>query len=362
MTAEEKLYKDGTDLETQVFKCPNCGGKSVFSPENQKLKCLYCDTLFDIEGAEKVNENNIDELLSKGSVWKETEVYQCNNCGAKQIIPKQGISMHCSFCGTTNIVKTSEMSGLKPQGVVTFKIEKENASIIALKWIKRKWYAPKKFKSSANPENINGIFNPAFTFDSSTFSTYNGVLGKNHTTFRNVNGKTIAHTELRTFPIKGEHKSKFDDVLVQASESIPYGTLAKVEPFATNDAIKYKEAYLSGYVASTYSKDGNFAWLEGQNIINRKVELQILSKYSYDVKVSFNLHTNFFETTYKYILVPIYVGHYTYNQKLYNFFINGSNGKITGKYPISKWKVFFTILAGLILIGGAIAIYYLASN
>jgi hypothetical protein len=31
----------------------------------------------------------------------------------------------------------------------------------------------------------------------------------------------------------------------------------------------------------------------------------------------------------------------------YNFYVNGSTGKVSGKAPVSGWKVFFTILLGL---------------
>ena len=49
--------------------------------------------------------------------------------------------------------------------------------------------------------------------------------------------------------------------------------------------------------------------------------------------------------TFKYIILPIWLCSYYYNNKLYHFTINGQTGKVYGKKPISYWKI-----AGLILI------------
>jgi hypothetical protein len=57
------------------------------------------------------------------------------------------------------------------------------------------------------------------------------------------------------------------------------------------------------------------------------------------------------EETFKHILLPVYVSSYRYNGKEYNFFVNGETGALSGKRPYSFWKIFFAILAGLIVIG-----------
>jgi len=51
------------------------------------------------------------------------------------------------------------------------------------------------------------------------------------------------------------------------------------------------------------------------------------------------------------------VGHHTFKKKNYNFYVNGSTGKISGKAPKSFWKILFFILG----IAGAIALPILLS-
>ncbi len=352
-TAEEKLYSD-EKIDTSIYKCPNCGGESVFDAKTQKMRCLYCDSTFDVKNEEKVTEKDLDELLDNAKIWNEAEVYQCKTCGAKEIIDNHEVAISCPFCGTNNVVKTEEIAGLKPQGVVPFKIDKERAGKIATNWARRKFYAPRDFKKSATPEKISGIYNPVFAFDVETKNTYKGRLGKNYTRTSTVNGKVVTHTETRYFNISGEKNVNFDDYPIQASSNMSTATIKEISPFPTNDAPAYKTEYLRGYSASAYNKDGKQCWSECQQLMKNDIEREILRKYDYTFKEYLDVKTAILKQKYKYVLVPVYVGHCKYRGKLYNFFVNGSTGKITGKTPVSGWKVFFTVLLGLLIVGGIV--------
>ena len=38
-------------MSLQEYECPACGGAMEFNPTTQKLKCLYCDSEFDVKDA-----------------------------------------------------------------------------------------------------------------------------------------------------------------------------------------------------------------------------------------------------------------------------------------------------------------------
>lgn len=345
---EQKLYSDD-NLDVSIYKCPNCGGEAVFEPKSQKLKCLYCGSLFEIDNMTVVKERDLDELLSEGQVWDEADVYQCKTCGAKEIISSGEVSHKCSFCGTSNIVKSDELPGIKPQGITPFKIDKFGASASAVKWAKKKFYAPRAFKKSVKAEKIQGLYNPVFTFDALTKSTYKSELGKKYTRREYRNGEMVEVEEMRYFNISGFQESNFDDLLVQASSAIPSQYVKAIEPFPTKEAVEYRTEYLRGYGANTYNKSGKECWDECKNLMHQRIETQILKRYDYDVKVSLKIDTQYFNEQYKYVLVPVYVGHYNFKGKLYNFYVNGYNGRVGGKTPVSKLKIFFTVL--LVLLG-----------
>lgn len=352
----DKLYSDD-NLEVTTFKCANCGGEAVFDPSTQKMHCLYCGSYFEVDNHTVVEERDLGELLKSGSVWENAEVYQCKSCGAKEILDGQEISMKCPFCGTSNIVKTEELPGLKPQGITPFKIDRKQAKNIATTWAKKKKYAPRDFKRSLKLDKIHGIYNPVFTFDALTKSSYNGTLGKHVVRYRYVNGRREAHTETRYFRINGFQDVTFDDLLVQASTAIPANVINDIQPFPTKKAVEYRTDYLRGYFANTYNKSGQDCWNECKAIMNSSIERQILKRYDYDVKVALHVNTTFLNEQYKYVLVPIYVGHYSYKNKLYNFYINGYNGKIGGKTPVSALKVTFTVILSLLLVVGVILLF-----
>lgn len=349
--------------ETSTGKCDNCGAEMEYDPKTAKLKCPYCGFEKEIENARNSTELDFSTIVLSSSQWgDETHVFRCNNCGAKEVISKHEIAKECPFCGTTNIVCTDELSGLKPNGVVPFAITVKNACERVVAWAKKKIFAPTAFKDSVKPEKVRGIYNPAFTFDTRTFSTYSGRLGKYYTRTVRRNGKTYTERELRYFYVSGNHEMMFDDVLVNASTRIAQSDLNKIKPFDTNDSREYSIEYLHGYSAQQYEKDGQECWNTAKKIIDDNVRSKILSRYDYDVVSSLNVSTVYNDVTYKYLLLPLYVGHCNWKNKLYNFFVNGRNGKVTGKTPVSVLKVLLAVGIGLVVVGGIIFGIYMLSQ
>ena len=161
MTKEEKLYSD-EKIDSTVFKCPNCKGEMVFDPKVQKMRCLYCGTLLDVEKDANVGERDLSELIDEGKVWKEAEVYQCQSCGAKEILEHQEVSVRCPFCGTSNVVKTDELPGIKPQGIVPFVINKNEATKIAVSWAKKETLCTKHFQKKCQSRKHPWHLQPCF--------------------------------------------------------------------------------------------------------------------------------------------------------------------------------------------------------
>ena len=65
---------------------------------------------------------------------------------------------------------------------------------------------------------------------------------------------------------------------------------------------------------------------------------------------------DFSNITYKYLLLPIWVSNFKYNDKVYQFIVNGQTGKVAGKTPISIPKVNLTVVGVIAIIA---ILYYL---
>lgn len=359
---EEKVigYADENDVEktTDVAVCPSCGATLKFSPEDQVLKCEHCETKIDFNKSVTA-EQDFNKLLQPMSAWSdETHVFVCNTCGAKEVLDKDEIAKHCPFCGTTNIVETAELAGLKPNAVVPFKITVDSAIQKFKDWVKKKIFAPREFKKKVSPESLDGMYNPAFTYDANTYTSYTGRLGKYRTYTTRVNGKTVTKRVLEYFSISGTYSSFFDDILVQASTKIDQKTIDGLQPFETNQANEYSKEYIHGYRANQYTKDGIECWKTARKRINGLIEKAILRKYTYDVVQSFNANTNFSDVKFKYVLLPVYVGHCSWHKKVYNFFVSGHNGKVMGKIPLSPFRVTLAVILGLAVVAGAALLVY----
>jgi hypothetical protein len=55
--------------------------------------------------------------------------------------------------------------------------------------------------------------------------------------------------------------------------------------------------------------------------------------------------------TFKHILVPVWLLSYRFGNRVFQVVINGYTGAIAGDYPKSWVKIFFAVLAGLIVAG-----------
>ena len=52
-----------------------------------------------------------------------------------------------------------------------------------------------------------------------------------------------------------------------------------------------------------------------------------------------NVRTQLSQTTYKHVLLPVFLANYRYNTKLYHFMVNGQTGEVQGQAPIDWIKV-----------------------
>lgn len=364
MAERETVFggEERVKVETESVKCAGCGANMVFDADLQVLYCPHCGSKKELAAGQTAKEKDILEGLSADAFWKadETVVFRCVNCGAKIVLSKSETATTCPFCGTAHVQKTEELAGLKPDAVLPFTFGREKALDFSKNWARKRFFAPRKFKKNLNAENVNGVYTPCFTFDSSTYSTYRGRIGKHYTTTvgSGKNQRTVTRTEWKN--ISGNYSDFFDDIAITAGDKCGQKELDGIAPFDTNSGKEYKEQYLLGFMAYHYDHELSECWDKAKSRIDEFIRKRILSKYNYDVVDYLNVSTTHEKVKYKYVMIPVYVGHFTFKEKLYNFFVNGTTGKTFGKYPKSPLK-----LGGLILFGAivfAVLIYFFSKN
>lgn len=337
-------------VETNNYKCPECGAPMGYNPTRDSLSCEYCGKVINLSENNSSFEEDFFNVKEEDLNWQnETQVVKCENCGSENVLSKREISLTCPFCSSKQVVSYDAIAGMKPNRVIPFKVSVDNAKEIYSKIMKRKIFAPKKAKQMLLDIAVRGVYIPSWTYDSQTFSSYHGRLGKHYTTTVGSGNNKRTVTKTRYFRIKGTKFVTFDDILINSGKSMAQNDLNRIQPFDTNNALEFEEAYLAGFSAEHYSKDVKTGFKDAKETMDANIRRAILRDYSYDVVDYLKVTTAHEKVTYKYVLLPVWFGTLEYLQKKYRFVINGESGKLSGKFPVSILKVLILIFGIIIL-------------
>lgn len=339
-------YLNEREVNADTNRCKSCGGEMKYDIASTDLKCERCGNTFDFDESGAVQRRAMtQEIMQNHAKWDEGAVFRCNGCGAKAVLDRKSLSKCCAFCGSPAIVSTEELAGIKPDSVIPFQITKETARASFIKWLKSKWFAPGKVKKIEKDEQFNAVYSSSWSFSSNTFSRYFGVLGRTETRTRNVNGRTETYTTIRYFRVQGDIQQNYRDYFVQSGDRIQSNAFNKLKPFNLSFLKVYRQEYLSGIVAEHYTRNIDVCFNDFTAFIKRDLHSRIMRRHNADVVQSLTLNTSYTDKAFNYVLLPIYIANYTFKKKLYNFYVNGVNSKVVGKYPKSIWKILFTIFA-----------------
>ncbi len=342
-----------------VNNCPTCGGKVEFSPSDNALKCIKCQKIFPISKDNSVEKKPVNEAINDEGYkeWEGTiRSYQCTNCGAKIVLNRYEMSTKCQYCNTSSLVPADELPGLKPDGLIPFKISKEGAKMQFSSRVNHKLFIPRKFVKNLPKLELGATYISSFDYAYHSFSYYSGILEiTRHRT--NSNGERVEYVE--SVPISGTKAFDFSDVIVESSDMISQTEINLILPFNYKEVCKFNPDYLKGYSVGYYNQTVDDGLKKAKKISDSQLYNMIRNEYSGADKhvTSLDVDTEYSNEKFSYLLVPIYFIKYKYKDKEYLNVMNGQNGNVGGKFPTSKLKVaLFSILIGLIVVGVPIAV------
>lgn len=342
--------------------CTNCGAELKYKPGTQLINCEYCGHQETIElGESSFEELELYPYLKKMGGQKHSEeiaMLQCKNCGATQHVEENYKSLHCVYCSTPLILEDAQKEvWILPGAVLPFQINQKESHQIFRNWVKSLWFAPNNLKKAAlDPQFTKGLYLPYWTFDAKSITNYTGQRGDYYyvnETYRDSQGKrrTKRVRKTRWTPTSGTITGDIDDTLVRASKQRSGNIPIKVARWNLDKLQPFNSKFLSGFVTEKYT----VSLEDGHAIAEKKaepiIERWICRKIGGDTQRVTSMQISLFDETFKHILLPVHISAYRYNGKEYNFFVNGENGVISGTRPYSFWKIFFTVLFGLLVIG-----------
>jgi hypothetical protein len=155
---------------------------------------------------------------------------------------------------------------------------------------------------------------------------------------------------VRWEPASGVVEHTFDDEPVPGTKGLPLDLLRKVEPFPTRDLVPYDTAFLSGHVVEHYQVVLTEASDQSQEQMAATLRELCARQVPGDTHRNLVIQPTFSGQTFKHILVPIWLLTYMFGSRTFQVLVNGSTGRIAGKYPISGWKVFFAVILIVIVL------------
>lgn len=343
-------------------QCPSCGGKLLFSAEKQLLVCDYCGYSEDVNrNNNQVIEYDLREAVLQAIKFSPEEngesVWHCDNCGANTIVEQTAVEAECPFCASKNInVEAFQHNLIQPHGIVPFQIQKTEAIKKFKEWIAKGWFHPSALKKMANLEELSGIYIPFWTFDAQTESNWTGEAGFHYyeTQTVQVNGKlqTKQVQKTRWEQRSGSLSHFFDDILVPSTEGLDNPKFQRIlTSYKLADVINFDPRLILGWKAEIYNIEVDKGYDIASSIMDQKIKGMCISALGGDTHRNLRVKTHKSDQTFKHLMLPVWVAAYRFNDKSYQFVINGQTGRVGGEKPYSWIKITVFVVAIIAILG-----------
>lgn len=362
-------------MPTQVtnYQCPNCMGPLHFVGESGKLECDFCGSSFEVaqiealyaEKYEKAAEaQQAAESRAADDEWDTSamtgdwgadganmKAYSCPSCGAELICDASTAATSCPYCGNPTVVPGQFSGALKPEFVIPFKLNKDEAVRALKNHYKGKPFLPKSFTADNHIQEIKGVYVPFWLFDGSAEGSSNYTATRTYTQRR---GDTeIIRTE--HFNVFRSGSVAFEKIPVDASTKMPDNHMDSIEPFDYRDLKPFSAAYLPGFLADRYDVSAQESSPRADERCKNTLEAALrdtVSGYNTCIRVGGDIRVS--RGKVHYALLPVWMLNTKWQGKDYLFAMNGQTGKLVGDLPVSWgkfWATFAAIAAPLSVIG-----------
>lgn len=321
-----------------IFKCKNCSGNTVYSPELHALYCPYCSS-------ENTGQRTCDAY----------QIQTCPDCGGELAIEEHTSALRCKYCDNYIILNDRVEGEYQPHKIIPFKFSKEMTKKLLRDNFKRCVFAPTDFLSEAKLDSMQGEYVPFWMYDYLTRCQYQGEGVK----IRSWRSGNTEYTETSYYTLERDFDLTYNDIPVDASIKMNDNIMDLLEPYNYAELTEFSPEYMSGFGGEKYNMASGEVEFRAKDKMSKSAEAflsQSISGYSRVTQRMKNINAQNNKTEYS--LLPVWKYTYTYNDVIYPFYINGQTGKVVGKVPVSFKKVLaygvslWASLTGILLLGG----------
>lgn len=295
------------------FTCPKCGGRMVYAPDGVALVCEYCQRTQSLKNGKIADEQDFFVAMASGKGHRKPvamQTCQCQGCGAEFILGAQEMSATCAYCGSAHVVRQSRELAA-PDSILPLGFDQRESARRLVAWVEKH-----KIEPEGKVEVPHALYLPVWTFDVMGNIPWNGSVYRNK----------------RLVPVSGTEVKNFNDIIVPASHKLT-SLLEKLLPeFNFSVVAPYDPRFLAGWPAEVYDMSMSEASLEARSQAVEQVRQSIRAEYGHVMGLSYST-TGLSVTSFKLVLVPVWVTEYASGGKSYRVVINGMTGAVHGETP-----------------------------
>lgn len=322
---------------TKALNCPTCGDALKFDSAIKASVCRSCGNVYEagtLNITGKLKFVDVDEASEEEENKRE---YVCGSCGATVVTNENTALTYCAFCGSPSVMGRRLAKEFRPDYMIPFKVEKDEAVRIFTNWVKNEnKYTPGDLLSQKTIKKITGLYVPFWLINADCYA--------------NVAGLGYVQddpTQRAVFNFKRKVLFKVKNVPFDGSFKISNFLMNSIEPFDFSELVNYDDTYLPGYYADRYDRNA----LDLTEVIDIRIsqyakqagELAAKAKLGDEHKIYNKVEADASESYIKnlsqrYALLPLWFLNYEYKGESYQIAINGQTGKISGELPTTKKK------------------------
>jgi DNA-directed RNA polymerase subunit RPC12/RpoP len=310
------------------FTCPKCGGRMVFAPDGVSLFCESCQRQEKLASLKTGQEQDFFIAMANGSAFRKTvstKTFKCGGCGAAFLLPPGQASAACAYCGSVHVIAMDQLLDLlEPDAVIPMALDQKHANRCLLEWIEKNRL---ELQEPAQPPR--GLYLPVWTFDITGAVPWNGRIIRNRV----------------EVPISGEEMIDFNNLVVPASQNLAGLLKDGLAGFNFSSAPAYDPRYMAGWPAGIYERPMADASLDARQEAVFKVKTLVKQGHGYVIDLSYTT-SNISVTSFKLVLVPVWVAQVLVSSRRAHVLINGVSGSVCSELPVRPFTTWIDSVLG----------------
>ena len=303
------------EAENLRFACPRCGARMLYSPDGASLFCENCRHTQGLDTSTPGTDQDFFVAMADGKGFRNTvsiKTFHCQGCGADFLLAPDELSASCAFCGSVHVLDMQAARELvAPDAILPMAFDQKQAAGLVSQWFGKK-HIPSQ--PGANPPR--GFYLPVWAFDLIGSLSWNGSIIRDE----------------RQVPISGECPAQFNNVCIPGSSKLGGIFLEFLPEYNLAAPPAYDPRFLAGWPALVYETTMSEAALEARRITIERIIHDIQFEHGHVIDFHYSTSTISI-TSYRLILLPVWLMDYSIEGRAFQVIINGQTGTVQGGTP-----------------------------